>query len=153
MNRSTAVKPSREDMELARSAIKIIDSSASDDVHSLTLTLNDGHSYANKIPVPDGALPALSTILDSFARGQAVTVIPAQAEVSTGQAADALNVSRPYLIGLLDSGEIAYRKVGTHRRVDANSLIHYMRRDDQRRNAAADALAAETHELGFASCL
>ena len=153
MNRSTAVKPSREDTELARSALKIIDSSASADVHPLTLTFNDGHSDANKIPVPDGALPALSAILDSFARGQTVTVMSAQAEVSTGQAADALNVSRPYLIGLLDSGEIAYRKVGTHRRVDANSLIHYMRRDDQRRNAAADALTAETHELGFTSCL
>ncbi len=60
-----------------------------------------------------------------------------------------LNVSRPYLIGLLDAGEIEYRKVGTHRRVRAASLLDYQRRDDQRRREAADELAALTQEMGL----
>ncbi|MGO1544345.1 MAG: helix-turn-helix domain-containing protein [Gulosibacter sp.] len=79
-----------------------------------------------------------------------MTVLPSQAELTTQQAADALNVSRPFLIGLLDAGQIDYRTVGTHRRVKAASLIRYLREDDVRRLAAADALSAETRELGFA---
>ena len=66
------------------------------------------------------------------------------------QAADAMRVSRPYLIGLLESGKIAYRTVGTHRRVQAASLVAYMREDEAKRRAIADELAAETHDLGFA---
>lgn len=89
-------------------------------------------------------------MLDSFAHGEGVTVLPSQAELTTQQAANALHVSRPFLIGLLDDGQIEYRTVGTHRRVKAASLIRYLREDDKRRQAAADALTAETRELGFA---
>ncbi|MEV5537265.1 helix-turn-helix domain-containing protein [Saccharopolyspora shandongensis] len=60
-----------------------------------------------------------------------------------------LNVSRPYLIGLLEAGEIEHRKVGTHRRVKVESLLEYMRRDDQRRREAADELTDLTQELGL----
>ena len=102
------------------------------------------------VEVPRSALAALAQILDSFAHGEGVTVVPAQAELTTQQAADALHVSRPFLIGLLDAGHIEYRTVGTHRRVKAASLIRYLREDDKRRQAAADALTAETRELGFA---
>ena len=58
-------------------------------------------------------------------------------------------MSRPYLIGLLDEGKIAYRKVGTHRRVKTSSLVAYMRADDAERLAAVDELSAETHDLGL----
>lgn len=102
------------------------------------------------VEVPRSALAALAQILDSFAHGEGVTVVPAQAELTTQQAADALHVSRPFLIGLLDAGHIEYRTVGTHRRVKAASLIRYLREDDKRRQAAADALTADTRELGFA---
>lgn len=65
------------------------------------------------------------------------------------QAADLLNVSRPYLIGLLKTGAIEHRLVGEHRQVRADSLLSYLRRDDRRRREAADELAALTEEMGL----
>jgi excisionase family DNA binding protein len=103
----------------------------------------------DELVVPRGAVELLARILAHMAAGQGVSVVPAHAELTTQQAADLLNVSRPHLIGLLEAGEIDYRKVGKHRRVAVSSLLEYMRRDDQRRRAAADELAAMTREMGL----
>jgi excisionase family DNA binding protein len=84
---------------------------------------------SGEVEVPRSALAALAQVLESFAHGEGVTVVPAQAELTTQQAADALHVSRPFLIGLLDAGQIEYRTVGTHRRVKAASLIRYLREE------------------------
>lgn len=71
------------------------------------------------------------------------------AELTTQQAADLLNVSRPFLIGLLDAAQIGYRLVGRHRRIRAESLLKYIRIDDQRRCRAADELTALNQEMGL----
>jgi excisionase family DNA binding protein len=75
--------------------------------------------------------------------------MPSHPELTTQQAADMLNVSRPFLIGLLEAGEIEYHKVGKHHRMKASSLLDYLRRDDQRRREAADELSSFTQELGL----
>ena len=103
----------------------------------------------DELSVPRGALELFARVLAHMAAGQAVSVVPAQAELTTQQAADVLNVSRPYLIKLLDHGKIEFRKVGTHRRVKFSSLMDYQRRDDQRRRASADELSALTQEMGL----
>ncbi|NBE54471.1 helix-turn-helix domain-containing protein [Streptomyces boluensis] len=99
--------------------------------------------------LPRGAVELLATVLAHMAAGRAVAVVPAHAELTTQQAADLLNVSRPYLIGLLQSGEIEYRSVGKHRRIKAESLLAYRRGDDRARREAADELTALNQEMGL----
>jgi excisionase family DNA binding protein len=101
------------------------------------------------LTVPRGAVELLARILAHMAKGQGVSVVPSHAELTTQQAADMLNVSRPFLIGLLDAGEIEYRKVGKHRRIKAESLIAYMREDDRSHRAAADELSSLSQEMGL----
>ena len=88
-------------------------------------------------------------ILALLASGQGVQIIPDSAELTTQQAADFLNVSRPYLIGLLEADAIPYRKVGTHRRIRFEDLREYRRRDDLKRRQAADDLTQLSEELGL----
>ncbi len=99
--------------------------------------------------LPRATAVMFAQILDLLGQGRGVQIIPKEVELSTQQAADMLNVSRPYLIGLLESGEIPFRKVGRHRRIRFEDLMDYKRRDDLGRRAAADDLAAISEELGL----
>ncbi|MEU4193492.1 helix-turn-helix domain-containing protein [Kribbella sp. NPDC026611] len=101
------------------------------------------------LAVPRSAVELLAKVLAHMAAGQTVSVVPAHAELTTQQAAAMLNVSRPYLIGLLDAGEIEYRKVGTHRRVRVDSLLDYKRKDDQDRREVADELTELNRDMGL----
>ncbi|GAB2480986.1 helix-turn-helix domain-containing protein [Nocardiopsis aegyptia] len=119
------------------------------DEHHEPLTPVAVEASQEELLLPRSAVELLAVVLAHMAAGRGVSIVPDHAELTTQQAADMLNVSRPHLIGLLQAGEIAYRKVGTHRRVRADSLMEYMRADDQRRREAADELSAMTRELGF----
>jgi len=99
--------------------------------------------------VPREAAVLLAKILGFLANGEGVNVIPDTAELTTQQAAEFLNVSRPYLIKVLESGEIPFRLVGTHRRIRFRDLSEYKSRDDLARRRAADELTGLTQELGL----
>ena len=103
----------------------------------------------NVLTLPRAAVEVFTQVLAYMAAGRGVVVVPADAELTTQEAADLLNVSRPYLIGLLEAGAIEYRKVGKHRRIKAASLMEYLRNDDQRRRQAADELSSLTQEMGM----
>lgn len=114
----------------------------------LRLRIGDS-SKEETMQLPASAVKMLVRILDEMARGNAVTLIPVHAELTTQEAADMLNISRPSLIQLLDEGKIDYRKVGTHRRVRFEALMQYKRHADAERRAALDELAAYDQELGI----
>ena len=99
--------------------------------------------------IPRPTVVMLAQILGLLAQGRGVQILPKDAELTTQQAADLLNVSRPYIIGLLESGQIPFRKVGRHRRITVEALMEYKRQDDLQRRAAADDLADLSQELGL----
>lgn len=103
------------------------------------------------ITIPMSAFRLLADILAEMAKGNAVTLIPVNAELTTQQAADLLNVSRPFLIEQLEKGTIPFRKVGTHRRILFRDLMAYKQAIDQNRLKALEELSAldQRHGLGY----
>jgi excisionase family DNA binding protein len=99
------------------------------------------------IELPASAIDMLLSILSNMAKGKATTIIPINAELTTQQAADLLNVSRPYVVELLERGALPYRKVGTRRRVRYSDLMAYKNRLDADRLATLDKLAAASQDL------
>jgi excisionase family DNA binding protein len=97
--------------------------------------------------IPRATVVMFAQILDLLAQGHGVQIIPKEVELSTQQAADMLNVSRPYLISLLESNRIPFRKVGRHRRIRFEDLMDYKRQDDLRRRTAAAKLAELSEDL------
>jgi excisionase family DNA binding protein len=144
-----AVRPDASEIKAADVAMRRVKRylSTHADEHDIRVVV--GGDPDDTLSLPRGAVELLARILAHMAAGQGVSVVPAHAELTTQQAADLLNVSRPYLIGLLDAGEIEYRKVGKHRRVRADSLMDYKRRDDHQRREVADELAELNQDMGL----
>ncbi|MDR1213319.1 MAG: helix-turn-helix domain-containing protein [Propionibacteriaceae bacterium] len=134
-----------DDSALAASALPLVDAALAGDGPVRLRLVSEGQD----VEVPRPALAAMGRALAVLAEGDSVTVLPTRTELTTQRAADILRVSRPFLIGLLEAGEIDFRKVGSHRRVRAASLAAYMKADDARRRAAADELSAEAYDLGL----
>ncbi len=99
------------------------------------------------ISIPPGALRLFLDILTQLGQGQAVTIVPGKVELTTQEVADYLNVSRPYVVKLIESGKLPARLVGTRRRVSFADLIKFDEKDREARRAALDELARIDQEL------
>ncbi|MCZ2111464.1 MAG: excisionase family DNA-binding protein [Dehalococcoidia bacterium] len=107
-------------------------------------------SSGEKVAIPEPLYEVLLLAVRDLAEGRGISIIPSDTELTTQQAADLLNVSRPHVIKLLDSGELPLlRKVGTHRRLRLHDVLEYRERRSKRRRDALRDLAAEAREAGI----
>lgn len=109
----------------------------------------EGKQDQAAVTVPLEAFEMFVDLLAEMAKGNAVTLLPIHAEVTTQEAAEMLNVSRPFLIKLLEEKTLPFRMVGTHRRIRLADLLEFKKADDERRRKAIDELAAEGKDMGF----
>lgn len=110
------------------------------------LHLYDGDK---ELQVPITAIHFLVEILDAMSRGEAVSILPINKELTTQEAANLLNVSRPYLVQLLDQGELPYHKVGVRRKVLLKDVMEYKQKRDAESKHLLDELAADAQSLGM----
>jgi excisionase family DNA binding protein len=135
------IAPSKADAEVARSSSRAL---ARYSRKNLKVQV-----HGETVELPASAVNLLVRILTEMANGNALTLIPIHAELTTQQAADLLNVSRPYFITLLEQGKVPYRKVGKHRRILFRDLMDYKRKSDRERDELLAALAKEAQEEGM----
>ena len=140
-----AALPSEAEAALAKESIRVL-ASHLQDADPVQLRIPAAET---SVPLPASAVRLLVNILEEMARGNAVTLIPVHAELTTQQAADMLNISRPSLIQLLDEKKLEYRRVGTHRRVGFEGLMKYKRQQESARRRVLAELAAYDQELGI----
>jgi len=144
------VTPSEDDARLAQeSSRRLTKLLATRRKKPLTVRIKPDGGSEEAVSIPASAFRLLADILIEMAKGNAVTLIPIHAELTTQQAADLINVSRPFLVEQLEKGVIPYRKVGTHRRILFKDLMEYKRTIDAKRLKALEELSALDQELGL----
>ncbi|MBY0461072.1 MAG: helix-turn-helix domain-containing protein [Gemmataceae bacterium] len=148
LDRTATVTPSPEDAKLAEESSRKLTRFLGSQKKGLRLRIQQDSEPEETVEVPLSAFRLLADILTEMARGNAVTLIPIHAELTTQEAADLLNVSRPYLIDLIEKGQIPHRKVGTHRRIQFQDLMAYKQKNDAARLKALEELSALDQELG-----
>ncbi len=141
------VAPTEADALLARESSRRLATHKLGRRPSVRIQVLDDGEEAETLAVPASALRLFLHLLTEMSQGNAVTLIPTHAELTTQQGADLLNVSRPYLVKLLDEGKIPSRTVGKYRRVRFDDLMAYKRKDDDARAKILDQLTAEAQEL------
>lgn len=141
------VAPNEADTRLALESSRLLATHKLGKRSSVRLRIGDGND-AEPVVVPASAVRLFLHLLAEMSQGNAVTLIPTHAELTTQQAADLLNVSRPYVVKLIDEGKLPARTVGKYRRVRFGDLMVYKRKDDEARAKTADELTALSQELG-----
>jgi excisionase family DNA binding protein len=141
------VTPSEADVLLAGESSRRLAAHTFGGEAGVRIQLLDDNEEAETVAVPASALRLFLQLLNEMSRGNAVTLLPTHAELTTQQAADLLNVSRPYMVKLLEEGKLPCRTVGKYRRVRFDDLTAFQRKDDDARAKVLDQLTAEAQEL------
>lgn len=116
-------------------------------VETQRIQIFDDKNQAHQVELPTSALRLLVDILAELADGNAVRVVPVHAELTTQEAADMLNVSRPHLVKLLEDGALPFHRTGKHRRVRFADLMRYKETRDRAAEQAMGELARQSQEL------
>ena len=143
---SEPILPSESDVSLARETSRKLAAYMEPD-QIMHVTIQDTKGNQADIQLPPSAVRLLLNALEQMANGNAISLIPLQAELTTKQAANLLNVSRPYLVKLLEEGAIPFRMVGSHRRVRVEDILAYKQKSYQERSKIMAELTAEAQEM------
>ena len=143
------VLPADDDSKAARETLRALSTrdSGPDKRATVRLQFSNRTGGSQNTALPPLAFKLLVEILKQMASGNGVSIAPLRKELTTYQAADLLNVSRPFVIGLLEKGDIPFRKVGTHRRIPLAAVLEYKRKTDAIQDKALDYLAVQAQEL------
>jgi len=141
LQKPDVLMPSPQETELATQSSRLLARHAPDE-----LRVDVG---GEKLILPKAVVSLLSKILTEMSNGNAVTIIPIHAELTTQEAADYLNVSRPHLVSLLESKAISFTRVGTHRRVKFLDLQAYKKKKETDSEAAMAELTEQAQKLGM----
>ncbi|MBI5920963.1 MAG: helix-turn-helix domain-containing protein [Betaproteobacteria bacterium] len=141
--------PSEEDIALARESGRALSAVLLTRSDTQQIDFHDDKGAVRTVQMPTSALRLLLEVLTEIGQGNAVSIIPIHAELTTQEAADVLNISRPFLVQLLEKGEMPFHKIGTHRRVRYQDVIDYKKGIDAERRKVLNDLAAEAQELGM----
>jgi len=139
--------PTPDEMEEAKISSRTLSKYA--DVERVTVKVPQSDETYEDLILPGMAIDLLLNILTEMGNGNAVTIMPLHAVLTTQEAANILNVSRPFLVKLLEEGEIDFEKVGKHRRIKAQDLLAYQQASKQQQLEALNELAALGQELGI----
>lgn len=139
--------PTQSEVEQAKQSSRTLSKYSSSDRVQLSIRGNNGES--DDLVLPGHVLEILLDVLSEMSQGNAISLIPYHQEISTQEAANLLNVSRPFLVKLLEQGDIPFRKVGAHRRVLLQQVLNYKEQIDQQRSQALDELAQVSQNEGM----
>jgi excisionase family DNA binding protein len=139
--------PTPDEVEQAKLSGRTLSKYA--DADRVKMSLRGSNGEADEMVLPGHVLQILLDVLSEISQGNAISLIPYHQEISTQEAANLLNVSRPFLVRLLEDGEIPFRKVGAHRRVKLQDVLNYRERTDNQRREALDELAQLSQQEGM----
>ena len=139
---------SAKEMEMAGAAQRCI-MEALDRSRAAAITLTTDRGEHPSVELPPTALKLIGQLLGALSEGQSIAVMPSNREFTTVEAANFLNVSRPFVIKEINAGRLAHRMVGTHRRIAVDDLLAYARQMRAQQETALEQLAENARELGL----
>lgn len=141
--------PAPHEVELAQRGKRELIAHLSTKLETQRISILDADSKTHTIELPTSALTMLIDILGELAAGNAVQIVPVHAELTTQEAANMLNVSRPHMVKLLEEGKLPFHKTGRHRRVLFADLMTYKKARERESLDAMQALAEQAQDLGM----
>jgi excisionase family DNA binding protein len=145
----TFVAPSADDARIIQESSRKLDEILSASDAEIHVRIQPENEPEQTIPIPLSAFRVLAHVLTQMAHGNGVSFMPMNAELTTYEAARVLKISHPFLLGLLEKGEVPFREVETRRRIRYQDLMAYKQKTDQNRIKSLEQLSALDQELGL----
>jgi len=141
--------PDPHESELAQRGQRELAAYLSTKLQTQRISIVGEDDKTHTIELPTSAMTMLVEVLGELAAGNAVQIVPVHAELTTQEAANILNVSRPHMVKLLEKGNLPFHKIGRHRRVLFADLMEYKKRRENENLNAMQALADQAQDTGM----